>query len=82
MIRVENRRGDRAERAAEWLDARLLPILGPPPIGPYDPESPRTAAVSVCPLCGHRIDEHGREQDHGHAFLLCLAPSTQQLQVS
>ncbi|KRC49684.1 hypothetical protein ASE16_13335 [Leifsonia sp. Root227] len=79
---MENRHGDRAGRAAEWLDARLLPILGPPPIGPYDPESPRTAEASVCPLCGRRIDEHGREQDHGHTFLLCPAPSTQQLQVS
>ncbi len=82
MERVESRLGQRAERAAEWLDAKLLPVLGPPPIGPYDadPESPATG-IAVCPLCGKRIDEHGMQRDHGHAFLLCPWPSTEQLQV-
>ena len=72
---MHERRGHRAERAAEWLDAKLLPALGP-----YGPEAPRTEAA-VCPLCGSRIEEHGRQRDHGHAYLLCPYPARTQLQV-
>lgn len=80
MDKVESRLGTRAERAAEWLDAKLLPVLGPPPLGPYDQEAPRTDAAT-CPLCTRRIDEHTIERDHGHAFLVCPAPARTQLQV-
>jgi hypothetical protein len=80
MHKVESRLGTRAERAAEWLDAKLLPVLGPPPLGPYGQEAPRTDAAT-CPLCTRRIDEHAMERDHGHAFLVCPAPARTQLQV-
>ena len=80
MERVEHRRGERVGRAAEWLDAKLFPVLGPPPLGPYEQEQPRTE-TAVCPLCGSRLSEHGMQRDHGHAFLLCPWPATSQLQV-
>jgi hypothetical protein len=80
MEKVHQRRGHRAERAAEWLDAKLLPVLGPPPLGPYGAEAPRTEAA-VCPLCGSRIDQHARQRDHGHAYLLCPYPARTQMQV-
>jgi hypothetical protein len=80
MDKVESRLGTRAERAAEWLDAKLLPVLGPPPLGPYGQEAPRTEAAT-CPLCTRRIDEHTLERDHGHAFLVCPSPARTQLQV-
>ncbi|WP_223690973.1 hypothetical protein [Leifsonia poae] len=82
MEREKNRIGRDADRAAEWLDGKLFPILGPPPIGPYDLESPRMPEDQLCPLCGHRIDEHGTQRDHEHAYLLCPEPSHEQLQVS
>ena len=81
MIKVDDARSvPRAERVAEWLDAKLLPVLGPPPLGPYGPEETRTEAA-VCPLCGSRIDEHEVQRDEEHAFLLCPAPARTQLQV-
>ncbi|MEY9953086.1 hypothetical protein [Leifsonia sp. EB34] len=80
MDKVEGRLGTRAERAAEWLDAKLLPVLGPPPLGPYGQEAPRTEAAT-CPLCGSRIDEHRSERDHGHAFLICPPPARTQMQI-
>ncbi|MGN6425337.1 hypothetical protein [uncultured Leifsonia sp.] len=81
MNKVEGRLGARAGRAAEWLDAKLLPVLGPPPLGPYGPETARTEAAT-CPLCGARIDLHVMERDHGHAFLICPSPARTQLQVA
>ena len=80
MDKVESRLGTRAERAAEWLDAKLLPVLGPPPLGPNGPEAPRTEAAT-CPICTRRIDEHTTERDHGHVFLVCPSPARTQLQV-
>jgi hypothetical protein len=80
MDKVKRRFGARAEHAAEWLDAKLLPVLGSPPLGPYDLEAPKTEAAT-CPLCARRIDEHMMERDHGHAFLICPSPARTQLQV-
>ncbi|WP_166787122.1 MULTISPECIES: hypothetical protein [Cryobacterium] len=56
------------------LNGRLLPWIGPPPLGPYDTVSAEevqaTQARSVCPICGalmslHEIDRSGeRTQVH------------------
>jgi hypothetical protein len=81
MVKVHGRFGARAGRTAEWLDAKLLPVFGPPPLGPYGPEAAKTQAVT-CPLCGKRIDEHTSQRDDGHAFLVCPWPATTELQVS
>ncbi len=44
------------------LNRKLLPYLGPPPLGPYD--EPPVQPVRDCPLCGkpmadHEIDRSG-----------------------
>jgi hypothetical protein len=54
--------------AAEWLDGKLVPILGPPPLGPYDAELPRG---TDCPLCGQALTGHRTEKSEGHVFLHC-----------
>ncbi|KQV06935.1 hypothetical protein [Leifsonia sp. Root112D2] len=56
---------------AEWLDDRLLPILGPPPLGPYDVETPPTPDHLLCPLCGTPMAGHTMERDGAHAFIHC-----------
>jgi hypothetical protein len=81
MVKVERRPGMRAGRAAEWLDAELLPVFGPPPLGPYEQESPKTQ-TAMCPLCGRGLTEHATQRDEGHAFLVCPWPAKTQLQVS
>ena len=57
------------------LNRRLLPWIGPPPLGPYDTETPaeveQTRARSVCPICGalmslHEIDRSGDRTQMRH----------------
>ena len=57
------------------LNRRLLPWIGPPPLGPYDTETPaelaQTRARSVCPICGalmslHQIDRSGERTQMRH----------------
>jgi hypothetical protein len=61
------------ERGAEWLDRKLLPILGPPVLGPYDTaiESPEELSRHACPICGHPMNEHNAElnPENGHVYL-------------
>jgi hypothetical protein len=62
--------------AARWLDDKLFPIFGPPPLGPYDAESPRTPEHNLCPLCGHPMPEHTIEHEGAHSFLNCPEPAS------
>jgi hypothetical protein len=57
-----------ASHAAQWLDDKLIPLLGPPPLGPYDAEPPH---VSTCPLCGAPMMQHRSERDGEHTYLHC-----------
>ncbi|MEF2976013.1 hypothetical protein [Subtercola sp. YIM 133946] len=45
-----------------WLNRRLFPYLGPPPLGPIDTESAeskaRRAQAGACPLCGAPMSTH------------------------
>lgn len=50
-------------RAADWLDEKLLPLFGPPALGPYGPESSEPESSRPCPICGHPIVEHRVETD-------------------
>ncbi len=58
-----------------WLNRRLLPILGPPPLGPYTTESPAETqqhrAEATCPVCHqlmslHEIDRSGEKTQITH----------------
>lgn len=56
------------------LTARLFPVLGPPPLGPFDEEH---ATVKPCPLCGAAMDAHEIERTPGRPTRLhCPAPTT------
>ncbi len=71
MTRKEPGESGRLERMAEWLDAKLTPGLGPPPIGPYEGEQESKEAVDECPLCGHGMGEHQIDRSHANAVLVC-----------
>jgi hypothetical protein len=62
--------------AARWLDDKLFPIFGPPPLGPYGAETPRTAEHNLCPLCGRPMPEHMMEHEGAQSFLICPAPAS------
>ena len=52
------------------LNARLLPYIGPPPLGPYD-EAPVPAKPPACPLCGAPMSEHDIDRSGERTQLHC-----------
>lgn len=58
----------RLSHATQWLDDKLVPALGPPPLGPYDVESPHS---TLCPLCGEALITHRVERQDRHTYLHC-----------
>ncbi|WP_240665875.1 hypothetical protein [Agromyces sp. LHK192] len=54
------------------LNARLLPWLGPPPLGPYDEPAPAKAPPPpVCPLCSRPMAEHVIDRSAPRTQLHC-----------
>ena len=51
-------------KAPWWdrLNRRLLPYLGPPPLGPYDEEPLPPTQAKACPLCGQAMADHDVER--------------------
>lgn len=65
-------RPDRLRHAAEWLDGKLVPRLGPAELGPYDEESEESLrSHDACPLCGHAMVEHTIDRSTANAVLNC-----------
>jgi len=59
-----------------WLNGRLLPIIGPPPLGPYDDEVPaQERPVARCPLCGAPMTEHDIDRSGERTQLRCPLPT-------
>lgn len=67
------------------LNRRLLPWIGPPPLGPYDTVTPsdveEARARSVCPICGalmslHEIDRTGERTQLRHPTIEEIADRT------
>ncbi|MDR6905745.1 hypothetical protein J2X63_001431 [Agromyces sp. 3263] len=54
----------------ERLNARLLPWIGPPPLGPYD-EEPAPNRAAACPLCGAPMSEHHIDRTFERTQLRC-----------
>ena len=55
------------------LDGRLLPWLGPPPLGPYDEPEPPAVAERGCPMCGRPMSEHEYGQVGQRVTVRCPA---------
>ena len=58
-----------------WLNQRLFPYLGPPPLGPIDTESPeskaKAALAGACPLCGRPMSLHVVDRGGERTQLYC-----------
>jgi len=52
------------------LNARLLPFIGPPPLGPYD-EAPVPSRPPSCPLCGAAMSAHEIDRSFERTQLRC-----------
>jgi hypothetical protein len=44
------------------LNRRLLPYIGPPPLGPYGEEPLPPTQAKACPLCGRAMADHDVER--------------------
>jgi hypothetical protein len=64
-------------RATEWLDDKLVPILGPAPNGPWEETASEDQhpgdADELCPVCHHAISQHTEEREDatGRVWLRC-----------
>ncbi|MEA9986135.1 MULTISPECIES: hypothetical protein [Subtercola] len=58
-----------------WLNARLFPYLGPPPLGTVDQREPAERAAEAltraCPLCGAPMSEHEVDRSGERTQLYC-----------
>jgi hypothetical protein len=54
-----------------WLNNRLRPYIGPPPLGPYNEEPLPPASESACPLCGQAMSLHTVDRSGERTQLYC-----------
>lgn len=65
----------RKKNWADRLNARLLPYIGPPPLGPYNEAPLPPTQQAACPMCGVRMSEHQVERREGRPTKIhCPAP--------
>ena len=57
-------------KLVDWLNEKLYPLIGPPPLGPYEPVVERIG-VAICPVCGSPMSEHFIDHSTPNAILNC-----------
>ena len=55
-------------RATDWLNEKLEPVLGPPPITPNDHVELPPIEDRPCPICGQPMGAHRREVEAGNVY--------------
>ena len=69
----EHRAGDKFVRFIDWLNHKLVGVIGPPDLGPYD-EVLKKVGDAVCPVCGKPMGEHTIDRSTPNTVLNCPAP--------
>ena len=69
--------GDRFVHFIDWLNHRLVGVIGPPDLGPYD-EVVKKVGDAVCPVCDKAMAEHTIDHSTSNAVLSCPAPHKPQ----
>jgi hypothetical protein len=68
---------ENVKRATAWVDDKLVPILGPAPLGPYEldeRDDPHPGPHDeLCPICHHAMSRHEEDVDPTthHVYLRC-----------
>ena len=57
-----------------WVNTKLLKVMGPPPVGPYDDSVEKPTSDAPCPLCGAPMSQHIIDRSGRDAELVCPAP--------
>lgn len=54
----------------DWLNRKLLPVMGPPPMGPYETVV-KQIGEAVCPVCGQPMSGHTIDRSTLETILNC-----------
>jgi hypothetical protein len=57
-----------------WVNTKLMQVIGPPPVGPYDETVEKPTSEAPCPLCGAPMSQHIIDRSGRDAELVCPAP--------
>ena len=69
----ERRAGEKFVRFIDWLNYKLIPVIGPPDLGPYDAVLEKVGEA-LCPVCGTALTEHSIDHSAANTVLNCPAP--------
>ena len=69
----ERRAGEKFVRFIDWLNHKLIPVIGPPDLGPYDAVLQKVGDA-LCPVCGTPMTEHSIDHSAANTVLHCPAP--------
>ena len=66
-------RGTGSGALTAWLNRRLFPILGPPPVGPSGSDLRAAGPVPVrgCPVCDQPMEQHEIDRSGERTRLHC-----------
>ncbi|GHD40350.1 hypothetical protein D9V29_04590 [Mycetocola manganoxydans] len=70
----------RLVRSAAWIDRKLMPVFGAPPVSTDDGVR-SGGTVPSCPVCGHPMGEHSIDHSTPNALLECPAPIDHSLEL-
>ena len=70
----------RLVRSAAWIDRKLMPVFGAPPITLGNADEHDSAYAAACPVCGHPMGEHTIDHSTPNAILECPAPIDRTLE--
>jgi len=54
-----------------WVNAKLRPYIGPPPLGPYDEPPLPPVAAAACPMCGNPMAQHDIDRSGARTQVHC-----------
>ncbi|RNE66583.1 hypothetical protein [Cryobacterium tepidiphilum] len=57
-----------------WVNTKLMQVIGPPPVGPYDENVVMPDSEAPCPLCGAPMSQHVIDRTGRDAELVCPTP--------
>jgi hypothetical protein len=74
---ADHRSGQKYVRFIDWLNHKLVPVIGPPDLSPYGDVLDKISGAA-CPVCGHPMSEHTIDHSSPNTVLNCPVAHTPQ----